>query len=176
MSADPLDTAAAAQVREGTTSKRGARDFAVDRAISHYFHEVRMGRETLSPERAFELESERLAAAKEAGHEGVETLLHACYAARGHYHREVRRYMDLFGHERVLVLGSGELFKQPAACLARTFDFLGLDGEVSSQPYKVRNRGTSRQDVPETVRQSLRASFEEPNEALWALLGHRLDW
>jgi hypothetical protein len=148
----------------------------VERAISHYFHEVRMGRETLPIEDAIRLEAARMEAARDAGPAGIETLLHACYAARGRYHEQVARYLSVFPKDQVLVVGARWLFERPAECVARVADFLGLSPPDEGEPFRVRNRGTNRSDVPEEVRRRLADHLEPHNEALWKLLGHRLDW
>lgn len=148
----------------------------IDRAISHYFHEVRMGRETLPIEKAFALEKERLAAAVEAGEAGVETLSHAAYFGRGQYYPQVARYISLFGRENVLVCGSRELFDEPGGCVAKVVDFLNLPQEPARKTYPVRNKGGTRDDVPPSLRDRLARDFVPHNERLRELLGRRLDW
>jgi hypothetical protein len=148
----------------------------VERALSHYFHEVRMGRETLSVEDAIRLEEPRLAAARAAGPAGIETLLHGTYAARGRYHEQVARYLSVFPADRVHVVGAGHLFERPAECLAEVTDFLGLPRPPAGMDFPVRNRGANRSDVPEEVRDRLSEGFVRDNEALRKLIGRRLDW
>ena len=148
----------------------------VERALSHYFHEVRMGRETLPVDEAIRLEEPRLEAARAAGPAGVETLLHGAYAARGRYHEQVARYLSVFPADQVHVVGAGQLFERPAECLAEVTDFLGLPRPRADMDFPVRNRGANRSDVAEEVRRRLSKGFARDNEALWKLIGRRLEW
>lgn len=148
----------------------------VERAISHYFHEVRMGRETLPIEDAIHLEGARLEAARAAGPAGTDTLLHASYAARGRYHEQLARYLSVFPEERVLVVGARRLFERPAECVAEVAGFLGLSPSSEAVMFPARNQGTNRSAVPEGVRRHLADHFAPHNEALWDLIGRRLEW
>ena len=148
----------------------------VERALSHYFHEVRMGRETLPVEDAIRLEERRMEAARAAGPAGIETLLHGAYAGRGRYHGQVARYLSVFPARRVHVVGAGQLFERPAECLAEVADFLGLPRPSEDMAFPVRNRGANRSDVADEVRRRLSQEFARDNEALWRLLGRRLEW
>ena len=98
----------------------------VERAISHYHHEVRMGREYLPIEEAMAVEEERLASARAAGPEGRETWMHACYKARGRYAEQIERLRATFPPERILILGNNLLFRDPEQVMAQTLGFLGL--------------------------------------------------
>ena len=148
----------------------------VERAISHYFHEVRMGRETLPIEDAMRLEERRLDAARRAGPAGVETSMHANYAARGRYHEQVARYFSLFTEERVLVVNSRTLFEDPAECYAAITAFLGLPPQDVGDSFPARNQGGNRTEVPSEVRSYLADQFEVHDAKLWALLGREMAW
>lgn len=148
----------------------------VERAISHYFHEVRMGRETLPIGEAMRLEPRRLDAARRAGPAGIETLMHANYVARGRYHEQVARYRSLFTEERVLVVNARTLFEDPAACCASITEFLDLPPCDLGGGLPARNKGENRTEVPGDVRSYLADQFEAHDARLWALLGRKMDW
>lgn len=148
----------------------------VERAISHYFHEVRMGRETLPLEAALEAEEERLGAADCATPDGLELFLHASYKARGVYADQVERLFRCFGRDRVLLIHSEAFFADPGAHLARTCAFLGLAPMAAPADLSRRNVGRNRQPVPEAVRRMLSRHFAPHNERLYALIGERLGW
>jgi hypothetical protein len=148
----------------------------VERAISHYFHEVRMGRETLPIEDAIRLEETRMEAARSAGSAGTETLLHANYAGRGRYHQQVAHYLSVFPKEQVLVTDARRLFERPADCVAEVTGFLGLSPPDGTETFPVRNRGSNRSNVPEDVRHRLADHFAPHDEALERLIGRRLEW
>lgn len=91
----------------------------VERAFSAFGHMTREGRETETDfRRALELEPARVAAGWEWGWE---------YAGASRYAERVERLWDTFGRERVLLLRHDELAARPAAVLATTFGFLGVD-------------------------------------------------
>lgn len=50
------------------------------------------------------------------------------YVQAGLYYEQVRRYIEIFGRERVLVLMFEELIKNPEMTLARIAEYLGVDG------------------------------------------------
>jgi len=105
-----------------------------DRAYSHYWHEIRFGWEDLSFEQALEGEAERLRG-------GFDAVRHYSYIDRGRYARQLARYIELFGRERILVLLTDELREDLAGTARRLGDFLGLDtegwlGEVLRRPWR----------------------------------------
>ena len=146
-----------------------------ERAVSHYFHEVRMGRETLPIEEAFAVEDARLAHAATLGEAGRETLEHACYRRRGLYAEQIERYLAHFPRERLLVLGMGELRRDPEGALARTFAFLGLPPHPI-EPSEVRNAGGNRTPAPPALLDELRDEFAPHDARLAALLGGLPEW
>lgn len=145
------------------------------RAVSHYHHEVRMGRETLPVADALAVEDERLDHAAALGEAGRETLEHASYRRRGIYADQIARYHAAFGPDRLLVLGTGELARDPAAALGRAFAFLGLPPAPLGRQ-RVRNRGKGAADVPPGVLSELRGWYAPHNARLEALLGGLPDW
>jgi hypothetical protein len=95
----------------------------VDRAYSHYWHEVRYGWEPLPFEAALAREPERLAG-------GFEARRHFSYLDRGRYATQLRRYFDHFPPERILVLQSEDLERRPEWVARRAAAFLGVDPEA----------------------------------------------
>ncbi len=90
------------------------------RAWSHYWHEVVKGRETLSFERALELEEQRINS-DPAAHQ------YKSYRSRGEYSRQIQPFMELFGKDQILILLSEELRSAPESNLKRIFEFLNVD-------------------------------------------------
>ena len=145
------------------------------RAVSHHRHEVRMGRETLPLAEALAVEEERLAHAARLGEAGRETLHHACYRRRGLYAEQIERYHAAFPRDRLLVLGTAELARDPAATLARAFAFLGLP-PAPVQAGVERNTSGAAEPAPPALLAELRAWFEPHDARLAALLGGLPDW
>ena len=102
----------------------------VDRAVSHYHHEVRRGRETLTFEEAIEREPERLAGEVDRmltddGGRGFNHRRHS-YLSRGRYIEQLPAWYEIFPTERLLILRSEDLFADPAATVTRVYEWLGL--------------------------------------------------
>ena len=92
----------------------------VDRAYSHYWHEVRFGRERLSFEAALAAEDERVA-------RSWADRRHYSYVARGRYAEQLDRYFRLFGRERVRVVLTDDLRGDLPGVAESLGSFLGLD-------------------------------------------------
>lgn len=148
----------------------------VNRAVSHYHHEVRMGREYLPIEEAMAVEEERLASAQAAGPAACETWMHACYKRRGHYAEQIERLRGAFPPERLLILDSGTLFRDPGQVMAQALDFLGLPSRDVAFDFPVKNSGGERPEIPDRLRADLEAYFAPHNDRLARLLGRRPDW
>jgi sulfotransferase family protein len=173
----------------------------VERAYSHYWHERRTGRETLSFAQALAAEPERRSA-KETRY---------AYVERGRYLSQLQRIDELYPRERVLVLLFEDLRDDPAGTFAAVCRFLGVDdtfspsalGEVRN-PYRTyrprwlfklltnqqrwkrlpprfaswigrrMTRRASYQPMDESIRGELQARFKEDNRALASWLGRDL--
>lgn len=98
----------------------------VDRAYSHYWHEVRLGRETLPFADALAAEPSRTAS---SWHQ----WRHFSYRARGRYAEQLHPFVETFGPSNILVLVSERVFGSPRAELGRCLDFLGLEPEEGIQ-------------------------------------------
>ena len=150
----------------------------VDRAFSHYQHEVALGREELSFEDALDAEGDRMRGELERMAQDPSYFSHAwwnyTYAARGNYAEQLERWFAAFPHEQLLVLISEDLLEEPAASYARTLDFLGVrPHELSSFP-RIFARDYS--EMSPAARERLEHEFKEPNRRLAALLGRDLPW
>jgi hypothetical protein len=150
----------------------------VDRALSHYHHEVRLGHEKLAFEQAIDAEEERLAGQREAllADDRARSFAHRSwsYLARGRYAEQLEEWWRWFPRERLLVLRSEDLFADPEGTVERVQEFLGLApmslggfGNVNEQRY-------SRMDP--ALRARLAARFEPHNRRLYELLGRDLGW
>ncbi|WP_424315767.1 sulfotransferase family protein [Haloferula sp.] len=70
----------------------------VERAWSHYWHNIRRGRESLSFREAMEAERERMDS------KDADIRAHFSYATRGHYIESLRRYEEVFGKDAIHVV------------------------------------------------------------------------
>jgi hypothetical protein len=150
----------------------------VDRALSHFNHEVALGRERLSFEDALAAEDERLRGEEERlvadpRYFSREWWSHT-YKARGRYAEQLERWLAVFPREQLLVLPSDDLGSDPARAHARVLVFLGAAPQQLDAYPRVYEREYAPMK-PET-RKWLSAEFEEPNGRLYELLGRDLGW
>ena len=149
----------------------------VDRALSHYHHEVALGREPLAFEQALEQEELRL--------EGeLDRMLdpkyfsHAwwnfTYRSRGRYAEQLERWLAFVPRERLLILPSDDLLEHPSRTYGQVLEFLGAPHhELDSYP-RIFVREYTEMD-PRT-RAALCEYYDEPNRRLYELLGRDLGW
>src|SRR5712692_9972003 len=150
----------------------------VDRALSHYHHEVALGREELPFEDALAREEERTRGEVERMLQDPayfsEAWWNYTYVARGRYAEQLERWLAFFPREQLLVLASDELSDEPAETYARVLEFLGAaPHELDAFP-RVFERDYP--DMKPETRRMLADTFAEPNRRLYELLGRELAW
>jgi hypothetical protein len=150
----------------------------VERAHSAHAHEVSVGYETESFERALELEAARL--------EGeVERIVadpayasrshqHHAYRARGQYAEQLERLERIFGRERIHVVDSQAFFTSPRPVYDGVLEFLGLPH--SGHPVFQRHNSRSRAPMTQKVRADLEEHYRPHDERLAKWLGHEPSW
>ncbi|HET7555890.1 MAG TPA: sulfotransferase domain-containing protein [Gaiellaceae bacterium] len=150
----------------------------VDRALSHYNHEVALGREPLPFEEALDAEDERLRGEVERMLADPEYFSREwwghTYKARGRYAEQLERWLAVFPQEQLLVVPTDDLAADPGGAYGRVLAFLGV------QPHRLDSypRVYERQYEPMKpgTRERLAAEFDEPNRRLYELLGRDLGW
>jgi len=151
----------------------------VDRAISHYYHQIRRGREKLSIGEAFAAEMDRIGSEKErllAGEDfKPEPFRRFSYTERGLYADQLERWFDYFPREQFFIDTSERFYGDTPGFLTDVFDFLGVDAQAQVADLKPRNVGLPREDNP-AVRARLSEYFAPHNQRLEALLGRTFDW
>jgi hypothetical protein len=151
----------------------------IDRAFSHYQHEVRDGRETLSFPEAIEHEAERLGDEEERLRHDPSYYSYNhhrySYAQRGRYLEQLTRWTQHYPRSRLLVLQSERLFSEPAAVCAELYRFLGLRPHRLEQ-YPAFYQGNYQRAMPPELRARLAAYFDPQNQALYQWLGEAYDW
>lgn len=117
----------------------------VERAISHYFHALRHGSETLGLEAALAAEPSRLQGAEsillQPGATHYSHQKHS-YMSRSRYERQLERYEALFPSHQLLILKSEELFSQPDRVWNQLQQFLGLASHPLPGPMVHANPGS----------------------------------
>jgi hypothetical protein len=150
----------------------------VDRAYSHYQHEVVLGREPLSFEDALAAEEGRLEGEVERMLADPEYFSHAwwnhTYRARGLYAEQLERWLAVFPPEQLLVLTADELAADTDAAYRHVLAHVGAPaGSLAEYPRVFEREYGAMQPA---TRSRLAASFAEPNARLYELLGRDLGW
>ena len=150
----------------------------VDRALSHYHHEVALGREPLTFEQAIEAEPERTRGEEERLAREPGYFSHArwdyAYLARGRYAEQLDRWLAAFPAEQLLVVATDDLREAPRETYARVLAHLGApEHELGDYPRVfARDYG----EMSAEARARLGEYFAEPNRRLYELLGRDLGW
>ena len=150
----------------------------VDRAFSHYQHEVALGRERLSFEQALAREDERTKGELERMEREPSYFSHAwwdfTYASRGLYAEQLERWLAAFPREQLLILATEDLAERPRDTYAQVLEFLGVPPhELTSYP-RIFSRDYAAMEP--ATRERLAGTFAEPNRRLYELLGRDLGW
>jgi hypothetical protein len=151
----------------------------VDRAYSHYYHQVRLGRETRSFEEAVESEQERLLR-REGVTSEVQDLTRADrerskYLSRGIYVDQLLRWAMFFDNEQMLVLKSEDFFERTTDTFKLVQDFLDLP-EWEPESWEIYKKGDYKQKMNPATRGWLEAYFEPHNQRLYEYLGVDFGW
>ncbi|MGH7580027.1 MAG: sulfotransferase family protein [Gemmatimonadales bacterium] len=151
----------------------------IERAYSHYQHEVRDRRESLSFPEAIEREAERLAGEEDRMRQDPGYYSHNhhrySYTHRGRYLEQLRRWTQHYPRAQLLVLQSEWMFRDPAAASSAVYDFLGLSPHRLER-YEPFFQGKYEREIPAGIRSSLAAYFEPLNRELYQWLGQEFDW
>ena len=151
-----------------------------ERAISHYFHEVKNGREPLPIMKALQAEEGRISAEwqKMRQDEFYSSRAHQyfSYKQRGVYIQQLKSYWKYFDKEQLLALSSESLFRDPNKKLQEVFRFLGVDPNFIIEDTSAENISRNRTELSPAVYQYLDHFFRPYNEELYQHLGQAFDW
>ena len=143
----------------------------IDRAYSHYNHNLRAGLESLSFVEAMEAEQERVSEDSELYFFHKTNL---GYAQRSTYINQLEDWAKVFDKSQFCVLKSEDLYEFPERTLTRAFEFLGLN-YVAPREFKKLNTAPYPDMDPE-VRARFAAHFQADNERLYEFLGEDFGW
>ena len=150
----------------------------VDRAYSHYHHEIRSGRRGVPFAECVEREMQRLEHESElvqtarAGREMG--LADRPLLARGLYARQVERWLRFFPRERLFVCSAERLYRDPATVVAEVVAFLGLPpAEIAG--FEALNAGAY-PEMDAGLRRRLGDFFRPHNQRLYQVLDTDFGW
>ena len=152
----------------------------VDRAISHFFHEKKRQRETLSPEKAFQGEEERIEPeyTKMLKDPNYHSYIYKnfSYKKRGVYIDQIQRCYQEFPKEQVLVLKCEDFFSNPAKILKSVSIFLEISPDFRPQYFEKFNSGNYTHQISPAVIDGLRDYFSPHNQKLYQYLNCDFGW
>jgi len=151
-----------------------------ERAVSHYFHELRHNTESLPIMEALETEESRIEPEREKmlKDNTYESKTHQnlSYKARGRYAEQLEQYYKYYKKEQILVLTSEDLFNNTADCLKTVYEFLGMKTEIDNIDTTPSNVGKNKEELDKNVHQYLDEYFKEENKNLSQLINRDLPW
>lgn len=106
----------------------------IDRAYSHYWHEVKKGWETLSFEEAIKKEPKRI-------RRNPIYLNHYSYLERGKFVIQLDRFSRYFSKDKLFILTLEELIENKNKTLTRLFEYLDVNSDYKPQKNKHKNKG-----------------------------------
>lgn len=150
----------------------------VRRAESHFHHSVGHGHEKLPFEEALVAERQRLAGEDERMQRDWTYWSHShehhSYVSKGLYADQIERLFRHYPRERVMIIQSEAFYRAPNRTLADVTGWLGLPS-VELDVADDRN-GHDYRRMEGAMRDHLIATYREPNERLFELIGRRFDW
>lgn len=150
----------------------------VERAWSHYRHEVELGYERLPFEAALQRERERVAEEAERLRRDPTFVSvahqHFSYLARGEYASQMEAWFELFPRERFCIVRSEDFFAEPARVFHEVQAFLGVSSwDLDRYPTYNATVGGG---MPAETHRGLVEHFRPHNERLERLLGRSFGW
>ena len=150
----------------------------IERAYSHYHHQLRLGLETLSFEQALEAEPTRLIGEYEEllADEGYYSFNYQNYSylARGMYAGQLERWFQYFPRKQFLILPSELFYADPKTTFAEVLEFLKLPA-WQPESFRVENDG-SYPLLERAQRVRLNDFFAPHNAQLYDLLKTDFGW
>lgn len=152
----------------------------VNRAISHYFHEIRHKNEDLDILKAFETEESRIAPELDylQNHPDYSSpnLRRFSYKQRGHYSDQIQRFFQYFPKKNFLIIKSEDLFQNPEGNIKEVYKFLNVDFNYIPLDVIPRNVNKYPDEVPNEVITYLKNYFSQHNSNLDKLLNRKFNW
>lgn len=150
----------------------------VDRAFSHYQHEVALGREPLSFEAALDREDDRMAGELDRMLADPRYFSHAwwnhTYRTRGNYAEQLERWLAVFPRDQLLVVLTDELRDATDDTYRRVLEFVGVESRSLDDYPPVFSRDY--EPMPATTRARLTADYADADRRLADVLGRELPW
>lgn len=151
----------------------------VDRALSHYYHNVRRGRSQLPILEAFDREQELIAEEKARLQKREifkpSNFRYFAYTERGLYAEQLERWFSHFPREQFFIRNSDDFYTGGHAFMREVYEFLEIEPDYEIQDYTPGNVGIERTEDP-ALRDRLNTYFAPHNQRLEEMLGVSYGW
>lgn len=144
----------------------------VNRAISHYMHEVRAGREKRPMKKAIKENMKRVKKEKKVS---KDVLSHFSYLERGEYFRQIKRYINWFTKEKMKIVKSERMFREKSNVTKEVAEFL-TGRRMDKVDCEKHNAGDYNDSKYDEVKRMLREYYIDKNRNLYDLIGRDLEW
>jgi hypothetical protein len=152
----------------------------VDRAYSHYYHQVKMKTESLSFRQAIEEENKKRLEPeliKMLQNENYHSLPYQYYSylARGRYIEQLQTWMNFFPFKQFLVINSEDFFTNQILYFKMFLVFLRLSPYQLKKKYKKEN-SNNYPKLDASIRNELNNYYDGYNLKLYEYLGVDFNW
>lgn len=100
-----------------------------------------------------------------------ELFMHNSYKRRGSYRSQLKRCLNYFSMDQILVIPREKVFYYPDISFKRMFEFVGVDAEYKVRDLTPKNVANNRRDVVPEVYEYLYSCFQPHNQELYELVG-----
>lgn len=150
----------------------------VERAFSHYKERLRNKTEPLPFLDAIDAEADRLAGEEDriVNEPGYVSFAHrhSSYVAQGRYLQGLRRWLETYPEDQVLVLRSEDLFERPAEVCTDVLEHLGLRPQPLVSFERLNSEPSA--EMEPAARAQLEAALREDVRLLEAYLDRSMGW
>ena len=149
----------------------------IDRAWSHYWQSVRKKRETLSFEEAIrnQMQEEKISGNVEVIKKNNYKINLNQYLSGGIYVDRIKKYLDIFSNEQILILQSENFYNEPQSILDRISEFLNIS-KWKPKNYTKFNFHEEQPNMDKTLRKELVEYYQPHNKKLYKYLGRNFNW
>ncbi|MGN2275040.1 sulfotransferase family protein [Priestia megaterium] len=146
----------------------------VERAYSQYKHfKIKGSFEDAINREKERLEDEREKMIKDETYNKGFYRKYSCLS-RGIYVDQLKIFVDYFGEDKILILKSEDLYKDPESTLNRVFEFLSLP-QYKIKEFPVYNKNYY-EPLSDSMRKYLADYFKPHNQRLYEYLGENFNW
>lgn len=151
----------------------------VDRLFSHYSHNLMMNREWLTLNEAIDFEDKRIGKNKinifTNKNDMIKNYSNYSYINKGLYYEQISYFKECFEDDKLLILQSEKLFKNPLEITNLCLQFLNLSklDKIEAEPQNTRK---VKIDIDKKLYQRLKEFYNPHNEKLYKMINQRFDW